>query len=90
MSVMADNARKLAAAFDLLRSWGWGEYLSSHAGWESRSNGKPAQPFTQATNHHTGSRSTPTSYLLSPHVKQTGHAVLLAAGTTSHAATRIV
>ena len=97
MSVLADNARKLAAAFDLLRSWGWGDYLSPHAGWEPRSNGKAAQPFTQATNHHTGSRNTATSYILSPrdrpdlvilaniHVKQTGHAILLAAGPTSHA-----
>lgn len=97
MSVLADNARKLAAAFDLLRSWGWGDYLSTTAGWETRSNGKAAQPFTQATNHHTGSRNTATSYILSPrdrpdlailaniHVKQTGHAVLLAAGPTSHA-----
>ena len=97
MSALADNARKLAAAFDMLSSWGWGDYLSSVAGWETRSNGKAPKPFAQATNHHTGSRSTPTSYLLSPrdrpdlvilaniHVKQTGHANLLAAGPTSHA-----
>ena len=95
--MLAANINLYRKAHSLLRAWGYGPYLSEASGAWTRSNSSSMMTPTQVTVHHTGSRSTATSYLLNPrdraalrvlanyHVTRAGKIIFLCAGGASHA-----
>lgn len=96
-TVLAANINLYRKAHSLLRAWGYGPYLSEASGAWTRSNSNSMMTPTQVTVHHTGSRSTATSYLLNPrdraalkvlanyHITRAGKIIFLCAGGASHA-----
>lgn len=95
--MLAANTNLYRKAHSLLRAWGYGPYLSEASGAWTRSNSSSMMTPTQVTVHHTGSRSTATSYLLNPrdraalkvlanyHITRAGKIIFLCAGGASHA-----
>ena len=66
MTTIKDHENYFLEVAELLKNWGWGEYINFWPGWRTRTNGSAIRPFSAVTNHHTGGRATATSYLVDP------------------------
>lgn len=98
MTTIKDHENFFLEVSELLKKWGWGDYINFWPGWRTRTNGSAIRPFSAVTNHHTGGKATATSYLAFPpdrpqlkvlcniHVDMLEKRIrFVAAGSTSHA-----
>lgn len=98
MTTIKDHENFFLEVSELMKKWGWGDYINFWPGWRARTNGSAIRPFSAVTNHHTGGSATATSYLAFPpdrpklkvlcniHVDMLEKRIrFVAAGSTSHA-----